>query len=92
MAVEKPMEPSNILETTEDDLAPDLTVVVEDPEAVEVEMEDGSVVIQFGDDPEMAEDVSHDANLAESIEDDELEEIANELQFGDEFEVSENAK
>jgi len=79
MAVEKPMEPSNILETTEDDLAPDLTVVVEDPEAVEVEMEDGSVVIQFGDDPEMAEDVSHDANLAESIEDDELEEIANEL-------------
>ena len=44
MAVEKPMEPSNILETTEDDLAPDLTVVVEDPEAVEVEMEDLSLI------------------------------------------------
>ena len=37
MAVEKPMEPSDILETSEESLSPDLTVVVEDPEAVEVE-------------------------------------------------------
>ena len=79
MAVEKPMEPSDILETSEESLSPDLTVVVEDPEAVEVEMDDGSVVIEFGDTPEMDEDVSHDSNLAEYIEDDELEEIANEL-------------
>ena len=79
MAIEKPMEPSDILETVEDDLGSDLMVVVEDPEAIEVEMDDGSVVIQFGDDPEMGEDVPHDANLAESIEDAELESIANEL-------------
>ena len=70
MAVEKPMEPSDILETSEESLSPDLTVVVEDPEAVEVEMDDGSVVIEFGDTPEMDEDVSHDSNLAEYIEDD----------------------
>ncbi len=79
MAVEKPMEPSDILETSEESLSPDLTVVVEDPEAVEVEMDDGSVVIEFGDTPEMDENVSHDSNLAEYIEDDELEEIASEL-------------
>ena len=64
MAVEKPMEPSDILETPEESLAPDLTVVVEDPEAVEVEMDDGSVVIEFGDTPDTDGDVSHDSNLA----------------------------
>ena len=49
MAVEKPMEPSDVLDAAADELAPSLTVIVEDPEAIEVEMEDGSVVVEFGD-------------------------------------------
>jgi hypothetical protein len=36
MAVEKPMEPSDILGIAEDALAPELTVVVEDPETIEI--------------------------------------------------------
>lgn len=79
MAVEKPMEPSDILDATADELAPSLTVIVEDPEAIEVEMEDGSIVVEFGDDPEMDENAPHDANLAEYIKDAELEAIADEL-------------
>ena len=79
MAVEKPMEPSDILDAAADESAPSLTVIVEDPEAIEVEMEDGSVVVEFGDDPEMDENAPHDANLAEYIKDAELEAIADEL-------------
>jgi hypothetical protein len=79
MAVEKPMEPSDILDAAADESAPSLTVIVEDPEAIEVEMEDGSVVVEFGDDPEMDENAPHDANLAEYINDAELEAIADEL-------------
>ena len=79
MAVEKPMEPSDILDAAADELAPSLTVIVEDPEAIEVEMEDGSVVVEFGDDPEMDENAPHDANLAEYIKDAELEAVADEL-------------
>ncbi len=79
MAVEKPMEPSDILDAAADELAPSLTVIVEDPEAIEVEMEDGSIVVEFGDDPEMDENAPHDANLAEYIKDAELEAIADEL-------------
>ena len=78
MAVEKSMEPSDIL-LAEDDMVPDLAVVVEDPESIEVVMDDGSVVVEFGDSSEMDEEVSHDSNLAEYIDDAELESIANDL-------------
>ena len=78
MAVEKSMEPSDIL-LAEDDMVPDLAVVVEDPESIEVVMDDGSVVVEFGDSSEMDEEVSHDSNLAEYIDDAELEGIANDL-------------
>ena len=72
------MEPSDIL-LAEDDMVPDLAVVVEDPESIEVVMDDGSVVVEFGDSSEMDEEVSHDSNLAEYIDDAELESIANDL-------------
>ena len=78
MAVEKPMEPNDILLEV-DDMAPDLAIVVEEPEAIEVVMDDGSVVVEFGDNAEMDEEVSHDSNLAEYIDDAELESIANDL-------------
>lgn len=82
MAIEKPMEPSDIL-LEEDDMESDLAIIVEDPETLEVVMDDGSVVVQFGQNPFEDTDPdaapTHDANLAEHIEDDELEHIASEL-------------
>ena len=78
MAIEKPMEPSDIL-LEEDDRESDLAIIVEDPETLEVVMDDGSVVVQFGQNPFEDEVPTHDANLAEHIEDNELEHIASEL-------------
>tara|TARA_R110000744_G_scaffold18816_3_gene50189 strand:+ start:1078 stop:3507 length:2430 start_codon:yes stop_codon:yes gene_type:complete len=78
MAIEKPMEPSDIL-LEEDDMESDLAIIVEDPETLEVVMDDGSVVVQFGQNPFEDEVPTHDANLAEHIEDNELEHIASEL-------------
>ena len=45
---------------------PDMAMA-EDPEAVVIENEDGSVTLEFGDDDE-GEDVEHDANLAEYMD------------------------
>ena len=79
MAVEKSMEPSGILAMEDADMGPELDIVVEDPEVVEVVMDDGAVVIDFGDSmPDLGEP-AHDANLAEYIDDDELEAMASEL-------------
>ncbi len=79
MAVEKSMEPSDILVMEDADMGPELDIVVEDPEVVEVVMDDGAVVIDFGDSmPDLGEP-AHDTNLAEYIDDDELEAMASEL-------------
>ena len=78
MAIEKPMEPSDIL-LEEGAMEPDIAIVVEDPETLEVVMDDGSIVVQFGQNPFEDEVPTHDANLAEHIEDNELEHIASEL-------------
>ena len=79
MAVEKSMEPSDILVMEDADMGPELDIVVEDPEVVEVVMDDGAVVIDFGDSmPDLGEP-AHDANLAEYIDDDELEAMASDL-------------
>ena len=76
--IEKPLTPSGV--PAEDGAQPDVEIAVADPEAVVVEMEDGSLEITFGDEDE-SEDVigEHDDNLAELLEDDELEAIATEL-------------
>lgn len=78
MAIEKPMEPSDVL-LEEDVMEPDIAIVVEDPETLEVTMDDGSVVVQFGSNPFGDAEPAHDANLAEYIEDDELQHISSEL-------------
>lgn len=78
MAVEKPMEPNDIL-LEEGVVDPDLAIVVEEPEAIEVVMDDGTVIVEFGDDPDEDADISHDANLAEYIDEEELDVMASEL-------------
>jgi len=82
MAIEKMMTPNEIELMGE---TPDLEVeVIADADsAVEVEMDDGSVVINFGS-PGLDDDLDaamedHNANLAEAIEDAMLESMASEL-------------
>ena len=82
MAVEKPMEPSDILLMMGNGAEPELDIEMEVPEeidALEVVMDDGSVVVEFGQSTDIGEEVAHDDNLAEYIDDDELEVIANDL-------------
>ena len=82
MAIEKMMTPNEIELMGE---TPDLEVEVmaDADSAVEVEMDDGSVVINFGspglDDDLGAAMADHNANLAEGIEDAMLESMASEL-------------
>lgn len=78
MAVDKTMEPSDILLG---DAMPDMEIEVVNPESITVEMEDGSVTVEFGDEDDIAppEAMEHDANLALYIDDDRLEELASEL-------------
>ncbi len=81
MAVDKAMEPSNFLEVED---MPEVDVEVVDPEALIIEMEDGGMTIEFGDEDDIAppEAMEHDANLAEFIEGEELDELASELVEG----------
>tara|TARA_R110000765_G_scaffold123503_3_gene220428 strand:+ start:1068 stop:3509 length:2442 start_codon:yes stop_codon:yes gene_type:complete len=82
MAVEKPMEPSDILLMMGNGAEPELDIemeVSEELDALEVVMDDGSVVVEFGQSTGIEEEVAHDDNLAEYIDDDELEVIANDL-------------
>ena len=80
MAIEKSMEPSDILLESEDIMEPSLSIIVDEPEAIEVVMDDGSVVIDFGNNPLVEEEeIAHDANLAEHIDADELDSLASEL-------------
>ena len=79
MAIEKPMTPSNVVTLTTDD-NPELEVEVIDPDAVSVTDDDGSVAIVL--DSEMQEDMigpDHSSNLAEYLQEGELEAMASDL-------------
>lgn len=78
MAIEKQMTP---FEIEDDDQEEAVQVEIVNPEAVSVETEDGGIIIDF--EGEMTEELlggdSHDQNLAEVIDDDVLQSMANEL-------------
>ena len=81
MAVDKPMEPSNILMQ---DAAPadalDITIEdIQDP--TETELENGNIVVDFGGPEEPGEELTgeHDENLVEYYEDSELQSLASDL-------------
>jgi hypothetical protein len=82
MAVDKVMEPSNFLEV--DAEMPDIAIEVVDPDAITIEGEDGSITVEFGDPEEgaPAEAMEHDANLADFLEEGELESLASDLVDG----------
>ena len=76
MAVEKQMSPANL--DIED--APEVEVEIVNPDMVSVQSEDESMVIDFTG--EVAESImgpEHDANLAEYMEEGELDSLASEL-------------
>jgi len=78
MAIDKPLEDNLIPETVED--SPELEIEIINPDAVSIEEEDGGMAIIF--DQEMQEDIlgpDHDSNLAEFIEEGELQRIGSEL-------------
>ena len=78
MAVEKIMTPRDLAkaETTEEEV----TVEVLNPEAVSVETEDGGMIIDFtGDQVDEIMSGGFDANLAEEIEEADLQSMASEL-------------
>src|SRR5210317_483662 len=79
MAVEKPLVPSD-LEIETDPTEEELTIEVINPEAVSMETEDGGVIIDFeGGLSEQLMGQDHDSNLAESIDEADLEAMASEL-------------
>ena len=79
MAIEKPMVPSDV-EIEENPSEEELTVEIVNPDSISMETEDGGVIIDF--EGSLAEDLmgpDHDSNLAEFIEESELESMASEL-------------
>ena len=78
MAIEKTMEPLTEVQIEIPDQDIELEVI--NPDAMTIEEDDGSMSIIF--DPEMQEDMigpDHDSNLAEFIDDDDLDEIGSDL-------------
>ena len=79
MAVEKPLVSSD-LEVETNPTEEELTIEVINPEAVSMETEDGGVIIDFeGGLSEQLIGQDHDSNLAESIDEADLEAMASEL-------------
>lgn len=82
MAVDKTLTPFDIeIEPeVEDELPEDMVVVAED--ATVTPTEDGGMVVEFEEeltDPETAAEIDHDANLAELLDDQDLQSMASEL-------------
>jgi hypothetical protein len=79
MAIEKPMVPSDV-EIEENPSEEELTVEIVNPDSISMETDDGGVIIDF--EGSLAENLmgpDHDSNLAEFIEDSELESMASDL-------------
>jgi len=76
MAIEKQMTPFEV----EDDEKEEVEVEVINPEAISMETEDGGIIIDFeGEISDKATGGNHDDNLAEILEDDDLQSMATEL-------------
>ena len=79
MAIEKPMVPSDV-EIEENPSEEELTVEIVNPDSISMETDDGGVIIDF--EGGLAENLmgpDHDSNLAEFIEESELESMASDL-------------
>ena len=80
MAVEKQMTPAELSEKVLAEQEEKIQVEIENPDSVSVQTEDGGVIIDFeGNKTEEILGPQHDSNLAEFLEDAQLEELASEL-------------
>jgi hypothetical protein len=64
----------------EPDAVIEMAIATDEDTPVMVELEDGSVEISFGEEPDSADMAPFDANLAEYLEDNQLTEIAGDLE------------
>ena len=79
MAVDKNLEPFEV-DVEDNPSESELKVEVVNPDAVSIETEDGGVVVDFeGNATEELMGADHNSNLAEYIEDQDLEEMASDL-------------
>jgi len=79
MAVDKNLEPFEV-DVEDNPSESELKVEVVNPDAVSIETEDGGVVVDFeGSATEELTGADHNSNLAEYIEDQDLEEMASDL-------------
>jgi hypothetical protein len=80
MAIEKVMTPFEL--GPQDGPEVDVLIATDEDPTIEIDTDSGEVTVNFGDaedDDEMDDAVEHDSNLAEHIEEDELEGIASDL-------------
>jgi hypothetical protein len=79
MAIEKPMTPFEL--GPQDELDVEVDIATDDEPTIEINADTGEVTVAFSDDEDsdMADDTAHDANLAESIDEGELESVASDL-------------
>jgi len=79
MAIEKPMIPAE-LDIESNPSEEELTVEIVNPDAVSMETEDGGVIIDFtGETTQSLIGPDHDANLAEFLDESDLQAMASEL-------------
>lgn len=80
MAITKVMEPFEAEDELDmEDEGPEIEIEVEDPEGLELELEDGSIVIDFGDGMDEILEPDHGSNLVEFMDDDEIRKLASDL-------------
>jgi hypothetical protein len=79
MAIEKPMTPFEF--GPQDELDVEVDIATDDEPTIEINADTGEVTVAFSDDEDSdpEDDTAHDANLAESIDEGELESIASDL-------------
>jgi len=79
MAIEKPMTPFEF--GPEDEPEIEVAIATDEEPSIEIDADTGEVTIDFGDedDDEDSSPAGHDANLAESIDDGDLESLASDL-------------
>ena len=81
MAIEKGLYgmPEGIEEMGEPDAVIEMAIATDEDLPVMVELEDGSVEISFGEETTEIDAAPFDANLADYLEDNQLEEISGDL-------------
>ena len=77
MAIER--QPATPIEGTVEQEPQDLDIIIENPESVEIATDDGGMIIDFDPNAQSVGDEDFNSNLAEYIDEDELQKLGNEL-------------